>query len=288
MDSEYKITPRFPVSAIILTFNEETNISACLECLSWVDDVVIVDSFSKDRTIEESKKRRPDIRVFTHEFKDFGDQRNWAIDNTCPKHEWILFLDADERCRPDLAENIRTAVSDPGDIVGFYLTCRNIFLGRWIKHCTFYPSWQLRLFKKGFVRFRKEGHGQCEVTDGPLDYIFPPYDHYGFSHGISHWIDRHNKYSTMEVELIKRLSEEPLQLNEFFNNGSVRRRRCLKRLAARVGFRPLLRFIYTYFIRRGFLDGREGFIFCLLRVAHEIHITAKLKEIEHETDSTVI
>ncbi len=278
IDKTRNMIGRFPISVIVLTLNEEINISACLESLSWIDDVIIVDSFSRDRTVEISKRMRSDIRVLNHEFKDFGDQRNWAIDNTNPKHEWILFLDADERCTPELAEGIRKSTSDSGDTVGFYLTYRNIFLGKWIKHCTFYPSWQLRLFKKGYVRFRKEGHGQREVTDGPLDYITAPYDHYGFSHGIFHWIERHNKYSTMEVKLIQRLVEEPLRLSDFFKKDIIKRRRCLKRLAARVGFRPVFRFIYTYFIKKGFLDGKEGFIFCLLRVAHEIHITAKLKE----------
>lgn len=270
---------RFPLTAIVLTHNEEANIEACLGCLDWVDDVIVVDSGSSDGTIGAAKATRPDVRVLEHRFRDFGDQRNWALDHASPRHEWILFLDADERCTPQCAAAIRSAVEDPGGNVGFYLTCRNLFLGKWIRRCTLYPSWQLRLLKSGHVRYQKEGHGQREVTSGPLGYLAEPYDHYGFSKGVADWIERHNRYSTDELELIARLRREPLVLTDLFRGDALRRRRCLKRLAARVGGRPWIRFFYTYVLRRGFLDGRAGFYFCLLRLAHEIHITVKLAEL---------
>lgn len=272
---------RFPLSVIILTYNEASTIQACLSFLDWADDIILVDSLSVDDTVERAKSARPDLRVYEHAFQDFGDQRNWAIDHTHPRHEWVLFLDADEHCNPECAHAIQQAVMSPGNHVGFYLTCRNYFLGKWVKHCSLYPTWQLRLLQRGEVRYRKEGHGQREVTNGSLGYISAPYDHYGFSHGIAHWIARHNRYSSSEVELIHRLQQEPLELGEVFSRDPIRRRRCLKRLAARTGFRPLTRFLYLYVIRRGFLDGRAGLYFCLLRVAHEIHITVKLAEAEH-------
>ena len=271
-------TPRASVSVIILTLNEEVNIGACMESLAWADDVIIVDSGSRDQTLGVAGQIRPDVRIFGHPFADFGDQRNWALDNTHPRHEWILFLDADERCTPACANAIRSAVQNPGNSAGFFMTCRNFFLGRWIKHCTFYPSWQLRLLKAGQVRFRKEGHGQREVTEGPLRYIPEPYNHFGFSKGIEHWIARHNVYSTNEVELIHQLRLQPLDLKELFSSDPVRRRRALKSIAARTGCRPLFRFLYMYVIRAGFLDGYPGFVFCMLRVSHEIHITAKLAD----------
>lgn len=269
-----------PLTAIVLTANEEANIAPCLATLDWVDDVVVLDSGSDDATVDAAQAARADVRVFEHPFHDFGRQRNWALDHTEPRHGWVLFLDADERCTPALAEAIRGVIAEPGPEVGYYLTCRNFFLGKWIKRCTLYPSWQLRLLKLGEVRYRKEGHGQREVTDGPLGYLREPYDHYGFSKGVAHWVARHNDYSTNEVELIRSLREEPLRLRDLFARAPVLRRRCLKRLAARVGFRPALRFLYLYVIRRGFLDGRAGLTFCLLRVAQEIHIAVKLAEAE--------
>ena len=236
MDNNAK--SKVPVSVIILTLNEEINIAACLESLQWADDVIVVDSESKDDTLEIAKATRPSVRISEHPFVDFGDQRNWALDNTQPKNDWILFIDADERVTPECRAGIEAAMGTPGDKVGFYLTCRNHFLGRWIKHCTLYPSWQLRLLKLGHVRYRKEGHGQREVADDPLGYIDEPYDHYGFSKGISNWVERHNRYSTDEVELIRRLREEPVAIGDLFSLDSVKRRRCLKRLAARSGCRP--------------------------------------------------
>ena len=269
---------RFPLTVIILTFNEGETIGACLQWLDWVDDVIIVDSHSTDDTLARARAVREDVRLFEHPFQDFGDQRNWALDETAPRHEWILFLDADEHCNPSCQQGVRNAVERPGEFVGFYLSCRNFFLGRWIKRCTLYPSWQLRLLKQGEVRYRKEGHGQREVTDGPLGYLDQPYDHYGFSNGIEHWIARHNRYSTNEVELIERLQSAPLCLGDLFNRDPVVRRRCLKRIAARFGFRPLTRFLYLYVARLGVLDGAAGLHYCLLCAAHEIHVTAKLAE----------
>jgi len=274
---------RFPLTVIILTCNEETNVRDCLRSVDWAADVVIVDSGSQDETVELARVARPDLRVFTHPFRDFGEQRNWALEHTRPEHEWVLFLDADERCGPACAEAIQGAVRQPDDKVGYYLSCRNWFLGRWIKRCTLYPSWQLRLLRTGCVRFRKEGHGQREVTDGVLGYLGEPYDHFPFSKGVAEWTARHNVYSTNEVELIERLRKEPLHLGDLLRD-AVRRRRCLKRLAARLGFRPLLRFLYLYVVRAGFLDGRAGLLYCLLRVAHEIHITVKIAEASQGRD----
>lgn len=277
----------FPISVIILTYNEQKNIAPCLETLKWAEDIILVDSGSEDETVAVACATRPDVRIFQRAFTDFGDQRNWALDNTSPRHEWILFLDADERCTQECAEAIQKAVQNPGDYVGFFLTCRNLFLGRWIKRCTLYPSWQLRLLRKGYVRFQKEGHGQREIANGPLGYIREPYDHYGFSKGVSHWIERHNHYSTNEAELILRLRNERLHLYELFVRDPVKRRRCLKRLAARLVIsRPFVRFAYLYFIRGGIIEGKPGLLFCLLRFAHEVHIVAKLAEMQSKVSSS--
>ncbi len=269
---------RFPLTVIVLTYNEEDNIGPCIQSVKWADDVVVLDSGSTDSTISSAEAARPDVRVYENPFVDFGHQRNWALDNTEPRHKWILFLDADERCNELCAQAIQESVTDARSNVGFFLCYRNYFLGRWIKRSTLYPSWQLRLLKKGFVRFRREGHGQREVAEGPLGYVDAPYDHFGFSKGLHNWIARHNDYSTDEVELICRLRGERLHTGELLSRSSVVRRRCLKRLAAKVGFRPILRFLYLYVWRRGFLDGRAGLTFCLLRMAQEIHIAAKLSE----------
>jgi glycosyltransferase involved in cell wall biosynthesis len=269
---------RFPISVIVLTFNEEVNIGACLDSVAWAEDVMVVDSVSADRTVELARQTRPDARVFSHAFQDFGDQRNWALDNAGPKHEWILFLDADERCTAECAAAIRQAVQSPADKAGFFLCARNFFLGRWLRHCALYPSFQLRLLRSGHVRYRREGHGQREVTDEPLGYLRVPYDHYPLSKGIREWVSRHNGYTSAELELIRRMAAEPVRVSDLFLAGPVGRRRCLKRIAARMPWLRLLVFGYLYGLRLGFLDGWPGLLFCLLRLANEIHVVAKLGE----------
>ena len=273
-------TRDIPLTAIILAQDEAANIAACLRCLERIDDVAIVDSGSRDGTIAEAGKARADIRLFEHPFADFGQQRNWALDNCGSAHHWVLFVDADEFCTDALLDEIKAFLAEPGEVVGGFIAGKNYFLGRWLKYTTLYPSYQLRLLKRGEVTFRKQGHGQQEVTSGKLAYLKQSWRHEGFGKGLHQWIGRHNDYSSSEVELIRQLRREPLVLAECFSTGPIVRRRALKRLGARLPFRPLTRFLYTYIVRRGFLDGYPGLLFCLLRVAHDIHIVAKLAELE--------
>lgn len=273
-----------PLSVIILTQDEERNIHDCLTSIEWAADVIVVDSGSRDATLDKAREAHADVRIFSNPFEDFGQQRNWAIDHCDPVYDWILFLDADERMTPECRRDIQNAITSASPHAGYFLTYRNWFMGKWIKHCTLYPSWQLRLFKKGELRYRKEGHGQREVTEGSLGYIQSPYDHYGFSKGIEDWVARHNHYSSNEAEYIQSLKREKVSVP--VSGDAVERRRQLKKLAAKAGMRPLLRFLYLYVIKGGFLDGKPGYIFCLLRVAHEIHITAKLAEREYLASSS--
>src|SRR5262249_24436901 len=159
------------------------NIQACLTCLAEIDDVVVVDAGSTDDTLALAREARPDVRIFTHSFKDFGDQRNWALDNTMPRHGWVLFVDADEFCTAELIHEVVRFVADPGPHVGAHIAGRNYFLGRWLKHATMFPSYQLRLLKLGAVRYRKEGHGQIEVMETQGHYLKEGWRHEAFSKG---------------------------------------------------------------------------------------------------------
>lgn len=271
-------TPPIPLTAIVLTQDEAINIEPCLRAMARIDDIVIVDSGSTDNTLDLARTVRPDARIFHHPFQDFGDQRNWALDCTEPRHPWILFVDADEYCDPELLDEIAAFIHNPGSMVGGFIAGRNYFLGRWLKYSTMYPSYQLRLLRHGQVRYRKEGHGQREVTDGPLCYFHAGWRHEGLSKGVAQWIARHNRYSTDEVALILRLRGESLSWRELIDRDPIMRRRALKRVGAKLPFRPLTRFLYAYGVRKGFLDGYPGLLYGLLRVAHDIHITVKLGE----------
>lgn len=270
-----------PVTAIVLTHNEAANIGECLTRMERAQDVVLVDSGSTDDTVEAARSVRPDVRIFHHPFTDFGTQRNWALDHTDPRQPWILFVDADEFCEPALMEEIEAFIAAPGRFAGAFIAGRNYFLGRWLKHSTMYPSYQLRLLKRGSVRYRKEGHGQREVTDGPLHYLRASWRHEAFGKGIEQWIERHNHYSSEEADHLLALRTEPLRWRDLARRDPLPRRRALKTLAARLPFRPLFRFVYVYLFRRGFLDGYPGFVYAMLLSSHQIHIWAKIVERRH-------
>jgi len=276
--AKFDVMTPVPVTAIILTQDEEINIARCLSALHRFDEVIVVDSGSQDRTLEIVREQFPQTKIYEHPFENFGDQRNWALDQTTQRNGWVLFIDADEFMEDPLADEISSFVQSPGDHVGGFIAGRNHFMGRWLKRCTFYPSYQLRLLQRGKVRYRKEGHGQREVMDGTAIYLKTSWYHDAFSHGIHQWIDRHNRYSSDEVELILRLRKEPLQPFDLFGD-RLARRRVSKRLLARLPGRAFVRIFFTYFVRLGFLDGRAGFWFCVLRFTHECHIMAKLAEV---------
>lgn len=278
---------QIPVTAIVLTYNEEKNIERCLNCLKRIEDIVVVDSYSTDETIDAAYRARQNVRVLQHPFVDFGQQRNWALDNVDPKNRWVLFVDADEFCSDDLIEEIGKFVTDPGRFVGAYIAGKNYFLNSWLKYSTMYPSYQLRLLERGNVRYKKEGHGQREKTDGPLSYLKESWRHEGFSKGVYQWIERHNQYSSEEVELILRLRGEKVKLGLLCSRDAIERRRAWKIVGAKMPMRPLSRFVYTYFLRFGFLDGFPGFLYCCLRISHDLHIVVKIAESKRDKNEAV-
>lgn len=270
-----------PVTAIVLTLDEAENIRACLAGLARVADIVILDSGSGDATVEVARAERPGVRVLEHPFRDFGEQRNYAIDHCGEGVEWILFVDADEYCTGPFLDEVARFIADPGDKAGAYVAGKNYFLGRWLKRSTLYPSYQLRLLRRGHVRFRKEGHGQLELSDGPLHYFVEGWRHEPFQRGVHHWMDRHNRYTSEEAELQRRARAEPVQLAALLSRNVVLRRRALKHLAARLPGRPLIHFLYLYLVRGGFRDGYPGLIYCALVLANQIYTQAKLVEAQY-------
>lgn len=258
------------LTVAILTKDEAVNITACLDSLDWVEDIVVLDSGSTDGTLDIVRDYPRLVRIYDNPFMDFGAQRNWVIDHVSPIGEWILFMDADERSTPAFSNAVITAVAgNDNEYSGYYLTCRNWFQGRWLKYSALRPTWQLRLFLNGKVRFRKEGHGQREVTDGRLGYINEPYDHYPFNKGVDFWLDRHMNYIAEETELLHRMRQEPLLIKKLFSNDPIEARRSAKRLVARAPYLRLMIFPYLYIMQKGFLDGMPGLRYCLLRAKVE-------------------
>jgi len=267
------------ISVIILTKNEEKDIPQCLESVSWSDDIHILDSGSTDKTVEIAKQCN--VKVSHNAFESFGKQRNYALDNLTIKNEWVLFLDADEVVTESFKNAIEKAVltADP-QIAGFYCCWKMILDGRWLKYCDNFPKWQFRVLKKSRARFTDFGHGQKEdAILGGIGYIKEPYLHFGFSKGWSHWIDRHNRYSTQEA--VARLQNCPPFKNVFSRCASVRNT-ALKSWLSRVPGWPVLRFLQAYIFNLGIIEGIPGLIYCLNMSYYEFLIQIKMREIKSQ------
>ncbi|TVQ32407.1 MAG: glycosyltransferase [Phycisphaeraceae bacterium] len=267
--------PTAPVSVVILTLNEEINIAECLASCGWCDDVHVLDSGSTDHTREIAEELGADVHV--NPFESFGAQRNWAIDNIPMKHEWIFHLDADERFTPELVEEMRRVIeSDPTE-AGFDVPHKLIFMGKWLKRSGGYPTYQMRFFHKDRMRFRDYGHGQRENTDGYLGRMKQPYLHYSFSKGLYDWLDKHNRYSSLEALQAIQSGKEPLGLRRLLVKDPVVRRRAWKEISFRIPFRPYVRWFVTMFILGGVLEGRAGWSYIRLLTIYEQMTTLKLR-----------
>ncbi|MBO3459054.1 glycosyltransferase family 2 protein [Aetokthonos hydrillicola Thurmond2011] len=267
-------------SIYILTYNEEIDIAACIESAILSDDIIVVDSYSSDRTIEISQNYP--VRVVQHKFESHGRQRTWMLESIPPKHEWVYILEADERMTPELFAECEKAILSP-DYIGYYVAERVMFMNRWIRRSTQYPRYQLRLFRHGKVWFTDYGHTEREVCDGATSFLNETYPHYTCSKGLSRWIEKHNRYSSDEAkETLTQLTTGNVRWwNLFFGKSEVERRRALKDLSLRLPARPILRFIYMYFLLGGCLDGQAGFAWCTLQAFYEYLILLKVWEMKH-------
>jgi glycosyltransferase involved in cell wall biosynthesis len=267
-------------SIYILTHNEQLDIAACIESAALSDDVIVVDSLSSDRTVEIA--RQYPVRVVQHAFESHGRQRTWMLREVHTQHEWVYILEADERMTPELFAECLEAIQS-SEYVGYYVAERVIFMDRWIRRCTQYPRYQLRLFRKDKVWFTDYGHTEREVCDGSTGFLKETYPHYTCSKGMSRWIEKHNRYSTDEAhETLSQLQTGTVNWrNLFWGRSEVERRRALKDLSLRLPARPMLRFVYMYIFLGGFLDGKAGFTWCMLQAFYEYLILLKVWELQH-------
>jgi hypothetical protein len=219
-------------------------------------------------------------------------KKNWAIHNLPIRNAWILVLDADERIGSDLREEIGRAVGNDG-VNGYYIRWKFIFLGRWMKH-SWSHGWMLRLFRKGKGSYedlgmRAEGGWDNEVHEnvvvqGNTARLKGHLIHES-NESLSYWIRKQNEFSDWNaVRRERQAVEETESMAALLSNDPLRRRKLLKQWYLRLPFKPLVMFVYLYVIRMGFLDGRAGWYFCLLRAAHELATDAKCYEREVARD----
>jgi len=289
------------LSVLIPTLNEERNLSECLDSVKWADDVVVVDSGSTDQTVAIAQDAG--ARVVQFEWnRQFPKKKNWALENVKWNNEWVLVLDADERITADLATEIQTELGQP-HADGYFINRRFIFMGKWIRHCGYYPSWNLRLFKHRLGRYERLFDGDTEsgdnevhehvIINGSTAYLQNDMLHYAYP-DISTWVEKHNRYSNWEARIEVEGGQRPEDRRRAVpaidrglekNDQPVRvlsRRRRLRELSRRLPFRPTLRFLYSYVLKRGFLDGYEGYAFCRLLATYEMLNVFKAQELRRQ------
>lgn len=250
------------LTVITLTLNEEHNIGACLESARWADELIVVDSGSTDRTVAIAQSYP--ARVLDIAWEGYGKARNYAIQQA--SGDWILWLDADERVTPELAEEIRAIVGkDSPEVDGYAIARRAYFLGRWIRHSGWYPGRVVRLFRRGKAcfsetRVHEQLHIDGRVASGKHDLLhFTDPD-------LHHYLTKFNKYTSLAAE----------------DMDAAGRRFAVADLL----IRPPFQFVKMYVLRSGFLDGLEGFVLAVLSSAYVFAKYAKLRERQRRTVST--
>jgi glycosyltransferase involved in cell wall biosynthesis len=264
------------VSILILTKNEESNITGCLEALQGFDDIVVLDSLSSDRT--QVMAREMGATVVERPFDNWAAHQNWAMENIRFRNPWVFYLDADERMTPELRSEIEAIAADGSrPEVAWFCGRRNFFMGKWIRHAM-PPGMIMRFFRPERIRFERLVNPVPKV-DGPVGYLRNMFDHHNFSKGLTEWIDKHNRYSLFEAMEGMRTRERAPGISRLLSRDPFARRLALKELSFRMPMRPLLKFVWMYVLKRGFLDGRAGFTYCRLQAMYECMIVLKMREI---------
>ena len=273
------------LDVLIITKNEAENLPACLAGLAgWTNRVFVVDSGSTDATEEIAAQWGAEFRH--HDWPGYAAQKNWALENLEFESDWILIVDADEVVTAELRLQIEDVLAKDVEEVpetGFHLNRLFMFLGRPIRHCGYFPSWNLRLFKRGKARYEDRSVHEHMFIDGMAGYLSEPMIH-DDRRGIEHSISKHNDYSSLEAtEIAKGLDSVRLPAaglgSNLFGNTLARRRWFKQRVYHLLPFPWVFRFLYMFFWRRGFLDGHAGFRFSLFISAYEFLISLKIREI---------
>jgi len=276
------MTASCPVSVLIPTRNEIANIRDCINSARCCDELVVVDSLSTDGTQAAAASLGATVVDF-HWDRHYPKKKNWALANVPWRHDWVFILDADERMTPELAAELPRVMAAP-QFDGYYVNRRFQFMGGWIRHCGYYPSWNLRCFKHRLGRYEQPGanadtgsgdnevheHVHLQGTSGRLQGRL---DHYAYP-SIAAWVEKHNRYSNWEART------ELAGLDPAAKDAGARlaRKRHLRRLAQVLPFRPSARFFYHYVVRAGFLDGYRGYVLCRLMAFYEFLSIAKRRE----------
>jgi (heptosyl)LPS beta-1,4-glucosyltransferase len=247
------------LSVIVIALNQEANIVPCLETVRWADDIVVVDSGSRDRTLELA--RRFTDRIFTIDWPGFGAAKNYALDQA--RGDWVFSLDTDERVSEALRDEIVSTVQGKSPSAGYRLPRKNYFGGRWVRYLGWYPDYTLRLFQRDKGRFRERAVHEEVVVDGPVGVLRTPLDHYSYT-GVSDYLARQDRYARLAAEELLKEGRRP-RAGELF-------------------WRPVSHFLKLYVLRLGFLEGRLGYTLALLGSLYNFLKYHYLRELREEAD----
>lgn len=244
------------LSVITLAYNEEHNIAQCLATVRWADEIIVIDSGSTDRTGELARQFTD--KVLNVEWRGYGATKNFALERATG--DWILWLDADERVPEELAAEMQSVLrSNDGSIAGYRVARRAYFLGRWIKHCGWYPGRVTRLFRKSKARFTESNVHEQIIVDGRIAELKNDLLHYT-DPNLQHYFQKFNRYTSLAAADLQAAGKTFSVLDLLL--------------------RPAFLFFKMYVLKRGFLDGIQGFILCVVSAAYVFTKYAKLWELQ--------
>jgi len=230
------MNPTPKISVVVIGYNDEANIRACLDSVRWADEIIFVDSFSTDATTTIAAEFTN--KVFQHKFEGFGKLRNDAVAHAA--NDWIFSLDTDERATPEIRKEICELLTHNPKAPAYFVPRQNFFLGRWIKHCGWYPDYrQPQLFNRNLMRYREEAVHEGFIADGPVGHLREHVIQIPFRN-IKQFLGKMDRYSDL---MAQRLVEKKRKFR-----------------AHQLITHPAFTFVKMYFLRRGFLDGLQGFI----------------------------
>lgn len=273
------------ISILILTKNESQDLPKCLESIAWCDDIHVLDSFSDDSTVAIAKAKG--VRVVQRKFDGYASQRNAGLTELNFKYDWIFILDADEVIPQDLKNEIFTVLANlRNDVNGFRIRRRDYLYNTWLKRAQITPYY-IRLVRKGKAYYHREINEVIEVEGEVVD-LNKHFNHYPFSKGISHWVAKHNQYSS--IEAVRWIEEHQTGIDfsfkkALFGKDFSEKRYHQKGLFYKIPFRPLIKWLYIVIGRRAFLDGKAGIVYASLQAIYEYFIVLKTNELINKVKS---
>jgi len=270
------------ITFLIPTKNEEKNLPHALESCRFADRVFVLDSGSTDGTEEVAQRYGASFHY--HPWEGFARQKNWGIDHLPIETDWVFILDADEAISPDLRDELLhiASGSSPAPCAGYYVNRYFVWEEREIRHCGYYPSWNLRFFRHGKARYEEREVHEHMLVDGTVGYLNGEMRHED-RRGRDFLWSKHLHYADLEAkEMLKAFSNQSSAglRPSFFGNALERRRAVKERIWPYLPVRWLARFVYMYILKRGFLDGSAGLDMCLFMSRYEREISRKYRKLK--------